>query len=159
MGDDDDMCMYQGFDMCDNMSNDGDENFHSSAKESTGLDCHYKTNPLFGYDTFSNIPGRWTREEHLLFIKGLEIYGKGWKKIAGLIKTRTVVQIRTHAQKYFLKLTKARQSGDSGGNLSMDGKTLGPAHRKVLRDSFPFITLLIFFFFTSSTEETSTALG
>lgn len=58
--------------------------------------------------------GRWTREEHLLFMKGLELYGKGWKKIAGLIKTRTVVQIRTHAQKYFLKLSKARQNGDHG---------------------------------------------
>ena len=39
--------------------------------------------------------GRWTREEHHLFVKGLEMYGKGWKKIASLIKTRTVVQIRT----------------------------------------------------------------
>lgn len=56
--------------------------------------------------------GRWTREEHLAFIKGLEMYGKGWKKIASLIKTRTVVQIRTHAQKYFLKLSKARQNGE-----------------------------------------------
>jgi SHAQKYF class myb-like DNA-binding protein len=74
--------------------------------------------------------GRWTREEHLLFIKGLELYGKGWKKIAGLIKTRTVVQIRTHAQKYFLKLSKARQNGESGGNLSMDGKALGIGGRK-----------------------------
>lgn len=52
--------------------------------------------------------GRWTREEHNLFVKGLELFGKGWKKIANLIKTRTVVQIRTHAQKYFLKLSKAR---------------------------------------------------
>jgi len=53
--------------------------------------------------------GRWTREEHHLFLRGLELHGKGWKKIASLIKTRTVVQIRTHAQKYFLKLQKARQ--------------------------------------------------
>ena len=51
------------------------------------------------------------------------MYGKGWKKIAGLIKTRTVVQIRTHAQKYFLKLSKARQNGDSSGALSVDGKS------------------------------------
>jgi SHAQKYF class myb-like DNA-binding protein len=72
--------------------------------------------------------GRWTREEHHTFIKGLEMYGKGWKKIASLIKTRTVVQIRTHAQKYFLKLAKARQNGDSG--VSMDGKPLG-AGKKV----------------------------
>jgi SHAQKYF class myb-like DNA-binding protein len=48
----------------------------------------------------------------LAFIKGLELHGKGWKKIANMIKTRTVVQIRTHAQKYFLKLSKARQNGE-----------------------------------------------
>ena len=72
--------------------------------------------------------GRWTREEHHTFIKGLELYGKGWKKIASLIKTRTVVQIRTHAQKYFLKLTKARQSGDA---VSVDGKVSGTGGRKV----------------------------
>ena len=52
----------------------------------------------------------------MLFVKGLEMYGKGWKKIAGLIKTRTVVQIRTHAQKYFLKLSKARQNGEHSSN-------------------------------------------
>lgn len=67
--------------------------------------------------------GRWTREEHHLFLKGLELYGKGWKKIAALIKTRTIVQIRTHAQKYFLKLQKARQGGD-GNNPLMDRKSL-----------------------------------
>jgi SHAQKYF class myb-like DNA-binding protein len=88
--------------------------------------------------------GRWTREEHHAFIKGLEMYGKGWKKIASLIKTRTVVQIRTHAQKYFLKLTKARQSGDA--NVSNDGKTAGTGGRKVLqctvRASLLFSSLL-----------------
>ncbi|OEU20545.1 hypothetical protein FRACYDRAFT_165241, partial [Fragilariopsis cylindrus CCMP1102] len=54
---------------------------------------------------------RWTSEEHNLFLQGLELHGKGWKKIAGLIKSRTVVQIRTHAQKYFQKLAKAKQNG------------------------------------------------
>lgn len=73
--------------------------------------------------------GRWTREEHLAFIKGLEMYGKGWKKIAGLIKTRTVVQIRTHAQKYFLKLAKARQNSEAANNP--DGKGSHNGSRKV----------------------------
>ena len=63
--------------------------------------------------------GRWTTVEHQLFLRGLELYGKGWKKIACLIKTRAVVQIRTHAQKYFLKLTKARQSGGNTGGESL----------------------------------------
>ena len=43
--------------------------------------------------------GRWTAEEHRLFLAGLEQHGKGWKKIASLIKSRTVVQIRTTCQK------------------------------------------------------------
>jgi SHAQKYF class myb-like DNA-binding protein len=47
----------------------------------------------------SESTGRWSNEEHDLFIRGLELYGKGWKKVANLIKTRTVVQIRTHSQK------------------------------------------------------------
>jgi SHAQKYF class myb-like DNA-binding protein len=54
----------------------------------------------------------------MLFIKGLDLYGKAWKKIAGIIKTRTVVQIRTHAQKYFLKMAKVRHSGESTGASS-----------------------------------------
>lgn len=50
--------------------------------------------------------GRWTLEEHNLFLQGLSLYGKIWKKIALHVQTRSVVQIRTHAQKYFLKLQK-----------------------------------------------------
>lgn len=65
--------------------------------------------------------GRWTAEEHRLFLQGLEQHGKGWKKIASLIKSRTVVQIRTHAQKYFQKLSKARQNGEEG-EISMDSR-------------------------------------
>lgn len=67
--------------------------------------------------------GRWTQEEHSTFLKGLELHGKGWKKIAALIKTRTVVQIRTHAQKYFLKQHKSRHSGGSSEYVTIDGKT------------------------------------
>jgi len=65
--------------------------------------------------------GRWTAEEHRLFLQGLELHGKGWKKIAGLIKSRTVVQIRTHAQKYFQKLAKAKQNGEEG-EILMEGR-------------------------------------
>ncbi len=34
------------------------------------------------------------------------MFGKDWKRVAKMIPTRTVVQIRTHAQKYFQKLAK-----------------------------------------------------
>ena len=57
--------------------------------------------------------GRWTKEEHDAFLVGLQLYGKEWKKVAAKVKTRTVVQTRTHAQKYFQKLQKVmKSSGD-----------------------------------------------
>jgi len=58
--------------------------------------------------------GRWTKAEHDIFLVGLKQHGKGWKQIAAMIKTRTVVQVRTHAQKYFQKLEKARAQGRNG---------------------------------------------
>jgi SHAQKYF class myb-like DNA-binding protein len=53
--------------------------------------------------------GRWTEEEHMVFLDGLEKHGKQWKTIAGMIGTRTVVQVRTHAQKYFQKMDRKQK--------------------------------------------------
>lgn len=51
--------------------------------------------------------GRWTKEEHDTFLLGLGLYGRDWKKVATAIKTRTPSQIRSHAQKYFQKLSRS----------------------------------------------------
>ena len=48
--------------------------------------------------------GRWTQDEHNQFLAGYQVHGKLWRKIVPFVKTRTAVQIRTHAQKYFLAL-------------------------------------------------------
>lgn len=60
--------------------------------------------------------GRWDETEHQLFLEGLQKYGNDWKKIANMvcpplyayaqISTRNLVQVRTHAQKYFQKINK-----------------------------------------------------
>lgn len=70
--------------------------------------------------------GRWTQEEHKLFLQGLEKHQKQWKLIADLVKTRTVVQIRTHAQKYFQKLQKKnlKEGKLNSLSLSMDDADL-----------------------------------
>ena len=62
--------------------------------------------------------GRWTTKEHETFLQALKLYGKEWKKVAAMVKTRTVVQTRTHAQKYFQKLQKLRSAG---GTVTEDG--------------------------------------
>mmetsp|Transcript_19160 Transcript_19160/g.36275 ORF Transcript_19160/g.36275 Transcript_19160/m.36275 type:complete len:213 (-) Transcript_19160:67-705(-) len=44
--------------------------------------------------------GRWTLDEKLLFLYGLRMYGKGrWKKISVYLPNRSLVQIKSHAQK------------------------------------------------------------
>lgn len=50
--------------------------------------------------------GRWSALEHQRFLGGLKLHGRRWADIARLVGTRTVTQVRTHAQKYFLKLQK-----------------------------------------------------
>ncbi|CAK4067416.1 unnamed protein product [Aphanomyces euteiches] len=54
--------------------------------------------------------GRWTRQEHELFLKGIQMFPNGpWKYVAAIVKTRTVRQLRTHAQKYRAKMAKRHQ--------------------------------------------------
>ena len=98
------------------------------------------------------LPGRWTVEEHDAFVQGLKLYGREWKKVSSLVSigfhryrlvvtgltivllsqipSRTVVQIRTHAQKYFQKL--AKEQGTDGKDNDSSAKRGRP--RKKNRD-------------------------
>ena len=59
-----------------------------------------------------NLNGRWNQEEHIRFIKGCLLYGNNWKKVKKYVKTRSSAQIRSHAQKYLIKLKKKFHSFD-----------------------------------------------
>jgi len=48
----------------------------------------------------------WTPLEHEAFVAALERHGRDWRVIEAEVKTKSVVQIRSHAQKYFLKMQK-----------------------------------------------------
>lgn len=65
--------------------------------------------------------GRWTLEEHEQFLVGLKLHGRVWKNIAPLVKTRSTVQIRTHAQKYFLSLQKPAAGSADPSDVALPG--------------------------------------
>ncbi|RAL41993.1 hypothetical protein DM860_018226 [Cuscuta australis] len=49
---------------------------------------------------------RWTEVEHSMFLEALKLYGRAWQRIEEHIGSKTAVQIRSHAQKFFTKLEK-----------------------------------------------------
>lgn len=65
--------------------------------------------PAFKNGSANTISGRWTPAEHEAFLQGLKVYGREWKKVATCIPTRTSAQIRSHAQKYFAKVSREHQ--------------------------------------------------
>ena len=58
-----------------------------------GADCKINSK-----DEFLN-KSRWKKDEHDLFLSGLEQYGCNYKNIATVVKMRTATQIKTHAEK------------------------------------------------------------
>ncbi|KAL0047653.1 hypothetical protein WJX82_008557 [Trebouxia sp. C0006] len=57
---------------------------------------------------------RWTDSEHELFLEALKLYGRAWRSIQEHIGSKTTVQIRSHAQKFFTKLEKQRRPQRAG---------------------------------------------
>ncbi|KAL7534845.1 hypothetical protein ACHAXR_006121 [Thalassiosira sp. AJA248-18] len=88
--------------------------FHREAKYETGSVGFQKSKGRTAASnikcsTNNNSSGRWTTAEHEAFLQGLKVYGREWKKVATCIPTRTSAQIRSHAQKYFAKVSKEQQ--------------------------------------------------
>jgi SHAQKYF class myb-like DNA-binding protein len=50
----------------------------------------------------------WSVEEHTAFLRGLKAFGKGhWKEISRhFVHTRTPTQVASHAQKYFIRISR-----------------------------------------------------
>ena len=83
--------------------------------------CKKTFNSIFKIKNFNvqnNIrlnDGRWSKEEHDSFLEGLVLYGTKWKNLYKLIKTRSLNQIRSHSQKFFIKMKLCKDE-----NLNID---------------------------------------
>ncbi|KAJ2786711.1 hypothetical protein GGI15_001289 [Coemansia interrupta] len=75
--------------------------------------------------------GGYTEEEEAKFSEGLELYGRSWGEISAHVGTRDSKSIRSHAQKYFIKLfrdsvplpDKVKETGDG---YTLSGRPLDP---------------------------------
>ncbi|KAM0881534.1 hypothetical protein ACQ4PT_032908 [Festuca glaucescens] len=56
--------------------------------------------------TITKLRESWTDPEHDKFLEALHMFDRDWRKIEAFVGSKTVIQIRSHAQKYFLKVQK-----------------------------------------------------
>jgi SHAQKYF class myb-like DNA-binding protein len=52
--------------------------------------------------------GRWKLDEHKRFVEAIIKYGNDWKQVQKCVRTRSSTQARSHAQKFFIKIKKAK---------------------------------------------------
>lgn len=59
---------------------------------------------------------KWEQAEHVLFMQLLAAHGKDWKKISDGVKSRSQIQVRAHAKKYFQSIKRERASKQNAGH-------------------------------------------
>ena len=126
---------YCNFDLNETISDDDDDN-ESSIEMSQQ------------YQRYNE--GRWTKEEQELFIEGLVKYKNDWKSIHKNISTRSPIQVRSHAQKFFLMCKKefSKGSGSKMENIQIlndiFSSTFYKLNYKANEEFYIFIQKLIF---------------
>ncbi|CDP01717.1 unnamed protein product [Coffea canephora] len=72
----------------------------------------------------------WSKEEHRLFLQGLDKYGRGdWRSISRLcVRSRTPTQVASHAQKYFKRM------------VVVDKKMMSSTHDVTILDGGKIVT-------------------
>ena len=76
-----------------------------------------KTNPKkddynMGINNSNN--GRWSKEEQNLFAEAVLKYGNDWKNIQNHVSSRNITQVRSHAQKFLMKLKESNLLKERG---------------------------------------------
>ena len=63
--------------------------------------------------------GRWSKDEQRRFAEAVLKFGNDWKKIQNHISSRNITQVRSHAQKFLMKLKENKFLQKKGMELSL----------------------------------------
>jgi hypothetical protein len=93
---------------------DSDDAAASRKRSRSILDCDARRSGSTGASgpkkRTPRVRERWTAAEHATFLAGLETFGKKWSLIKQSIPTKTITQVRTHANGHFAKALRASAS-------------------------------------------------
>ncbi|KAL6652165.1 hypothetical protein ACP70R_011090 [Stipagrostis hirtigluma subsp. patula] len=86
--------------------------------------------------TISKQREKWTEDEHKLFLESLQLHGRAWRRIQEHIGSKTAVQIRSHAQKFFTKVI--RESTGDGNSTAAAPQIRIPPPRPKRKPAHPY---------------------
>ena len=70
-------------------------------------------------DSDNSNNGRWTKEEQIRFAEAVLKYGNDWKNIQNHVSSRNITQVRSHAQKFLMKLKENNHLINKGLDLNL----------------------------------------
>lgn len=97
--------------------------------------------------------GNWTKEEHRVFLRGIDTYGRDYVKIASLISTRSREQVKRHAFHHFKNIADSSSNENQGSPFHQLGNDI----LYNIASFFPTAQSLVTFCFTS--KRVNTILG
>ena len=57
--------------------------------------------------------GRWNKKEKKIFLEGFLKFRNNWKKLNEVVRTRSIIQLRSHAQKFMMRIQKLIENIDN----------------------------------------------
>ena len=57
--------------------------------------------------------GRWNKKEKKIFLEGFLKFRNNWKKLNEVVRTRSIIQLRSHAQKFMMRIQKLIENMDN----------------------------------------------
>ena len=95
----------------------------------------------------SSEKGHWSWEEHKRFVEAIAEYGIQWEKVKYAVKTRTDIQIRSHAQKFYKKLKNYRneQLGIDFTSDTIHNIKDMIAHVRSVNDDYDLVKIFLYF--------------